>query len=313
MNLFLFFGPDQFSLKKKIQTWKKEFVKKHGENNLFELDGRKISKGELIQTLQSIPFLAEKKLVIITNIFKNKKLLPDATDIFKKIPSSTLCILSESESTDKRTKLYKFLKKEAKIEEFKEPSEQEIINKIQKSAKINSQNSRYLAHRLGFKLGTISNELKKLKLYSLENEITKETIDLLTNENIQNTIFKLTDQISSKNASLAIQTLKQLLISGEEPMMILHMIIRQFRLLITTKSLVQKGLNPSEIQKELKQHPFVVKKSIEQSKKFELNQLQKTFKSLLDLEIAIKTGIIRTSTDDKSELELEIEKILLTI
>ena len=68
------------------------------------------------------------------------------------------------------------------------------------------------------------------------------------------------------------------------------MITRQFRLLIQVKELQEKGLPAPEMAKAIGQHPFVVDKVGQQTRNFTLDQLERIYAHLLDLDVAIKTG-----------------------
>ena len=91
------------------------------------------------------------------------------------------------------------------------------------------------------------------------------------------------------------------------------MIVRQIRLLIQIKELTNEKFGEKQIISKLKLHPFVVKKTISQSKYFNLKDLIKIFQNLLKIEIQLKTGQIKISTREHSQLGLAIEKLLIEI
>ncbi len=83
------------------------------------------------------------------------------------------------------------------------------------------------------------------------------------------------------------------------------MLARQIRLLIQTKALLEKGHTASDIAKELRQHPFVCKKLVEQAKGFQQAELKAALKKAQESDMLIKTG--------KLEDRLVIENFILSL
>jgi len=73
--LFYVHGTDHYRIKEKINELKTGFVKKRDKANLntVNLDGEKIDLSHLIQEVMTTPFLGEKKMIVVKNIWKNKK------------------------------------------------------------------------------------------------------------------------------------------------------------------------------------------------------------------------------------------------
>jgi DNA polymerase-3 subunit delta len=113
-------------------------------------------------------------------------------------------------------------------------------------------------------------------------------------------IFDMVDALGHRDGQKASRELHHLLDQGDNPLGLLAMIVRQFRLLIQVKELSEQSLPPDAIAKELKLHPFVVKKIGEQARNFSLPQLETIYRRLLDIDIEIKTG----QTSDVLALDL---------
>jgi DNA polymerase III delta subunit len=67
-NVFFFTGEHAYALHEELVRWKKQFAEKHGEENLLLLEGKKISKNDLIDAVSVLPFLAEKRLIVIDGV-----------------------------------------------------------------------------------------------------------------------------------------------------------------------------------------------------------------------------------------------------
>ena len=100
--------------------------------------------------------------------------------------------------------------------------------------------------------------------------------------------------------------LRRLLEDGD-PLPLFGMIVRQFRLLIQVRELLDEnpGLSIDEMASEIGVHPFPIKKITPQAKLFNLPQLKRIFHQLSELDQAIKTGRL----DDELALDLLIASL----
>lgn len=317
-NIFLFYGENTFASSEKLKTWKKAFIQKYGEDGLEHIEGKKLMVKNFITDAESLPFLSEKRMLIVKDYLKKGK--SDDQKILaanlEKIPDSTVIIFHESESPDKRLSLYKKLKKVAKTEEFKIPTNAQlnkwILDRAQKlGLNLSFSAASYLSEHCGSDLWTIKNEIEKLQSYASGRAITVQMINEITTPSLHSSIFKLTDSIAARKSKEAIQILNILNESGEDLIRSFYMIVRHFRILIQIKELAEQGESRGSMQKRLKQHPFVIQKSTSQCQNFSQEKLQQTYKKLLEIDTQTKTGQIQISTKDNRALQLAIEKLIL--
>jgi DNA polymerase-3 subunit delta len=105
-------------------------------------------------------------------------------------------------------------------------------------------------------------------------------------------IFNAVDALGQRDGTKAALLLHNLLAHGNDPLYLLAMIVRQFRLLIQVKELANEGQSPADIAKTIKLHPFPTRKLYTQARNFTLEQLERVHKHLLKLDVQIKTGKI---------------------
>ncbi|EKD47866.1 MAG: hypothetical protein ACD_65C00247G0006 [uncultured bacterium] len=312
-------GEDCFSLQEKINTWKREFEKRHdGDINITELNGESITSEEIANTIATLPFFSEKRLILIKNFLteqpteEQKKLIPRLADI----PDTSVVVFYELTPPKKIFSLYKHLAKTAKVYEF-ESLKPAALNKwitervIKAGGKINALATSYLAEQTGANLWRLSSEIDKLISYTNCTEITSKDIDLLTRASTESNIFRLTDQLGQRRTAEAIKTLNELLESGEQLPYIFAMIARQFRILIEVKDMIRKGLNRQQIIDRLKANPFVVTNAMAQARNYEPEQLKRIHSRLLELDTKSKTGKIPYLATQKNHYLLHIEKLIV--
>lgn len=312
-NIFLFHGEDSYSTSEKIKFWRKQFIEKHGEYSFEAIETKDLKPAEFSTNIQSLPFLADKRLVIVKD-FLNKGKSEDQKKIantLDKVPDFCILVFQEEKSADKRTSLYKKLKKIGQVEDFPLLEPQQAASWILKQNKnISYTTANYLAEYCGTNLWKISNELDKLATFCQNQEIKKEHIEKLCTASLTASVFKLTDDLAQKRQRQSLQTFYSLNESGEDPIKIFFMIVRHFRILIQVHSLAKQHTEPA-ITKRLKQHPFVIKKSVQQSRNFSSEKLKTIYSKLLEIDKNFKTGVIKTSNNDNKEYCLAIEKLII--
>ena len=322
-NVHLFFGEDTYSSTQKLNFWRDQFEKKYeGDINIAVLEGKGLESKNLESDIQSAPFLADKRMVIVKDFLAkgSKDEQKKVAEILEgEIPDFCIIIFIETiKLPDKRVSLFKKLNKVGNLEEYKALMGPELNRWINDKSneiglKMNSQIASYLGEVAGSDLWNLHNELQKLKTYSKTQPITKEAIDQLVHPNLTTSIFKFTDYIAQRNAKGSMRTLNILIESGEDIMKIIFMIVRHFRILIQVKDLVDRGNPKSEIISKVKEHPYTISTTMQQSPNFSAETLHNIYEALLGIDIGIKTGKIRMLADDKKEILLALDQFVLKV
>lgn len=300
--IFFFYGEDSFRAKNKIDALKEKFhqsVDTSG-HNIMTLDGETLSLPKFFEAVKASGFLATKKLVVIKNIFNNKKLKDWQGDLIayldtqKDTVEENYLIFWQTDKPDVKSALYKTLKKFKYSEEFAKLSpaklEAWLKNKITKANKnISPANLNLLLTYVGDDLWLLNNELEKLISFAATAEITTEDIKLLVAAKSNDNIFQLVEALGKKDKKQASSLLNQQLKTGANALYLLSMIVRQYRLLLKIK-LLSKDLNNSfALAQALKIHQFVAEKSLKQSQLYSIGQLKNIYKALLNLEEKLKS------------------------
>ncbi|PIZ76716.1 DNA polymerase III subunit delta [Candidatus Peregrinibacteria bacterium CG_4_10_14_0_2_um_filter_38_24] len=318
-NIFLFFGTDNFSSNQKLKFYQNGFSKKYGEDSSVEiLDGAKLDLKNFETDLQSLPFLSEKKLVIIKDFFdeRNAEEQKQMAKIITKTPDFCVLFFYENAGITKTSSLYKKITQIGKVEEFTplspQASAQWIMSKAKKeNVKISIISAKVLADHVSDSLWALSSEYEKVKTFANGEEITKEMIEKLVSPTLSASIFHLTDSIAEKRQKEAISILQILEESEGDVPKIFFMIVRHFRLLIQVSDMLQRKEPHQSIIKKLALHPFIVTKMTSQSKNFTEKNLIEIYKELLKIDTDFKTGQIKTSSRDNSHHKLAIEKFII--
>ena len=302
MVIFLY-GEDSYRSKQKLDEMVAHYkeVRKSGLN-LMHVDASKISFADFYNNFKISSMFDEKKLVIVKNVFSNKKFQEDFVKHAEEVESlKDIVVVYESEACDARLKIFKFLVKECKSQDFALLDAKNTKAWAQKElaalgASINMDALDVLASSVGPDLWRLSGEVKKLADYKKGAVIRKEDVELLVKPKIEMDIFKTIDALAQKNKKQALNLVHKHLDAGDNPLYLLSMIAFQFKNLLVIKELAEKGLMYASIVKKSGLHPFVVKKNYYACNQFSFAKLKEIYQTIYQVDLDIKTGKVEPET-----------------
>jgi len=270
--------------------------------NLIYINAGENEFSDFYSNLQVNSMFAEKKLIILKNVFDDtsfqEKLLKEVKNLEE---LKDIIVIYEQDVPDKRTKLFKDLQKNAKCQEFElldsaNLKKWAIVEFANNKAKINSDAIDLLISFVKSDLWQMANEIEKLSSYKKGGIIAKEDVVLLVKPNTENDFFKTIEAIASTDKKLALSLLHKHLDDGEAPLKILGMIAYQFRTLLIIKDLQEKKTPYGAITKMSGLHPFVVQKSSYLCNQFSMDKLKKIYWKIFQVDLDIKTGKVEPET-----------------
>ena len=320
-NIFLLNGDDAYSIRQRVAALESGLGDPAMvEMNTTRLDGRSLSLGELANAVAALPFLLGQRLVVVTHPSERLKNQKDQQkrfiDIIEKMPPSTRLLLVEyqplTEERDRRQNKLHWLERWAieqrervSLELLNMPRGPEMTRWIQSLAhkrggKFSSEGADTLAGLVGGDTGLAAQEVDKLLTYvNYRRPVEREDVELLTSDARQGDIFRLVDAIAERRGKEAMEMLHRLLVD-QDAISIFGMIVRQFRLLLQAREVLDAGGNEGDVIRELRQHPYVGKKITTQAGRFDLAGLEATFRRLAEMDAAVKGGEL----DDELALDI---------
>jgi len=292
-------GENSFLLQRELRGLVDAFVHEHGDIALERLDGEEVEFVRMQEALTSVPFLANKKMVVLRSPSANKKFVEEAEKLLGSVPEVTDVVIVEPK-LDKRLSYYKYLKKATDFREFPELDLIGLSRWLTESAKaqkgsISPADARYLVERVGMNQQLLANELEKLLVH--DPKITRADIELLTEPAPQSTIFQLLDAAFAGNTKRAMELYREQRALKVEPPQIVAMLAWQLHVLAIIKAAGRKS--PQTIAKEARLSPFVVQKSAGIAQKLSLAELKKLIADLLKIDVRSK----RESIDPDEALQ----------
>ena len=278
-------------------------------NTVF-LDGSSVSPDELIQTCNTVPFLADQRIVIVRGLLSrldgrgrrsranNGGASQDEwnglSEALSSMPPTTTLIMVDN-SVNGNNSLLKALRPVAKVEHCRLPRERDMQMWIRQRAhslgvKIEPKAVVDLVSAIGNNTRMMASEMEKLTIYRDGQEIRHQDVASLVPAAREANIFNMVDAAIEGNAGRAIQLAHDLIDEGTHPMVILSMVARQVRLLLLAKDMVGSNLDQDSIGRKLSLSGYPLSKTLQQQRKFSQEQLEQMHEHLVVTDLSIKTG-----------------------
>ena len=295
-NVYLLYGEEAYLRKQYRDKLKESLVPEGDTMNCSIFAGKDINVNEVADMAGTMPFFAERRVIIIEDSGWLKSGNDRITELVKSIPDTTFLIFVEEE-VDKRSKLYKAItaKGYAALCEMQDEAtlKKWIMGLLKKENKlITPEALNLLLDKTGTNMENIRREVEKLVCYRYYDEgITAADVEELCVVQIQNRIFEMVEAVAQKNQKQALDLYYDLIALKEAPMKILALIARQFNMLLQVKEMKQKGYQEAAIASQTGLNPYFLKKKyIPQAAQFQMPQLEAAIRACVEAEEDVKTG-----------------------
>lgn len=294
-NIYLLYGEEAYLKKQYKDKLTKAMIPEGDTMNYAYYEGKGIPIPEIIDLAETMPFFAQRRLIVIENSGFFKSSAPELAEYIKNLPE-TSCFLFVENEIDKRGKLYKAVKEKGRVTELGRQDERTLILWIlgmvkREGKQIQESSVRYLLTKVGTDMENLERELEKLFCYTLDkDEILADDVDAVCTTQITNRIFDMTEAVAKQNKKKALDYYYDLLALKEPPMRILYLLTRQFKLLLEVQDLLKQGKSKKQIAGETGLHPFAAGKYIEQCRSFSAERLRDIMEEGVNLETDVKTG-----------------------
>ena len=310
--VYILHGDDEYAIAQFISTMEA----KMGDPSIAGMNITHFPKGslpfgEIIAVVQSMPFLAERRLVVLHDPLtgmQSAKVREQFKSLLEKIPPTTALVIAVNRPLvphrDRGKGKQHWLQKWAQGQDGRVYEKElflargpELVRWILKQAKedggeITPEAAALLATLVDEDPRIAAQEISKLLAYAnYSRPVEPDDVEYLVAHVGGGDVFAMVDALGAQNGQKALRMLRQLL-EDDDPLRLFGMIVRQFRLLLLTRELLNMGYRENDIARELKTIPFVVRKLIPQTRNFSIETLEDIYRRLLDIDEAIKTGQI---------------------
>ena len=275
----------------------KEIIAKDiSETNTEYFHAAEVKMEGVIQSAQTLPFLAKKRFIHIAHIEKLKAKEQDALLRYIEEPNRTTILCLSGSKIDQRTKLGKSLVKNKFLFNMSAPNQKELPKWITKRSQqqgctLDMDAAFLLSDLIGNDLALLERAIEKAALYvHPKKEITFEVIQECVAATRLHSVFELNDAIGSRNTSLALTLLKSVIDGGENALLVLTMLARHLRQLIGLKNLTEYNLSEYDLAKEIGSRHFLIQSLKGQANNYSLLELQGALKKIGECDLQIKSS-----------------------
>lgn len=306
--VYLLYGDEAF-LRNSYKNRMKEAIIGDDTMNFASFEGKGLDVDELIRLADTMPFFAERRLILVENSGFFKTACEPLVQYLPAMPDTTCLIFVESE-VDKRSKLFKKVKDMGYAAEMTRQNAAQLSRwaggiLAKEGRKITGHTMELFLSMTGDDMEHIRMELEKLISYTMGRDvITDEDVKAICTVQVTNRIFDMVSAIVTRQTRKAMDLYEDLLALKEPPMRILFLIARQFNQLLQVKELMGKGLDKGTIASKLKLQPFVVGKVMPQARQFSREEILSYVDLCVEAEEAVKSGRLQ----DRLAVELLITK-----
>lgn len=311
-TIYILHGDDALAIHRAV----KELIAGDGQDsekaqsehiNVTWLDGNSATVDQMYTAAYTLPFFTGKTRVVITDPIariQSQEKQDKFIRLLDKLPDTTLLILvveDEPEGYGKNTVwrklgnsswLMKWINKGQPgcgYRNYKLPEQGAMPNHIIKEAenqggKISMPAARELAERTGNDTYMASQEIAKLLMYvNSSHQIEIEDVRQISVSGSTARLFDMVDAVANGNTREAIHLL-HVLLEEEDIEFLFGMVIRQFRLLIQTRAIMDELKSPQMVAQKLGVISFVADKLLAQARRFDSRQLSKIYHDLLEID-----------------------------
>lgn len=303
-NVFFLFGNDEFGIARRLKEFTADFPDPtSAEMNTARLDARTMTENDLNMAVNAIPFLAPRRLVLLADPsakYNKPNERKKFEEFIEKAPDTARLVIYE-QIEPKETEKHWLVKwaaqnnKLIKTQAFMLPRPWEMTGWIVNESKsqggaIEPAAAVKLAEMVGVNTRQAGQEIAKLLAYvNWERQVGVQDVDAVSIVTAEENIFDFVDALANGDGKSA-QHLLHRLQENEDAFSLWGMVIRQFRLLLLAREVLDSHGSKEDVARALGVHPFVAEKTTGQARSFTLPVLEKIYHRLLEIDEGAKTG-----------------------
>lgn len=292
-RVYLLYGEETYLRLQYRDKLIKALVNDGDTMNYYYHEGKDVNVGEVIDMAETMPFLAEYRVIVLENPDFNKEDGDKLAEYILTIPESTVIIIVEAE-VDKRTKLFKAVSKAGKAAEFPIQSDETlkkwVMGKFKAEGKQATMNTLdVFLDMVGTDMANIVTELEKLFSYTIGKDVIEVSdVKAVCTVTPSSRVFDMIDLMADRQTDKALDMYHELISMKQSPFGILALIARQYNLMLRISEM--HDMPDSMIASKLGMSPYVVKKYYSKIKKYTTSQLRAAVKRCVETDEAIKYG-----------------------
>lgn len=314
MSITLMTGENLYGLRLEKRRWIDEFAKKHGVDNIIRLDGKSLTIRELMDEAGVMPFLSEKRLVIVDSVPKSTK--EEMLALETAIHPATVLLFVDS-APDKRLGGVKQLMEMATTKAFAAVRGAKLLQwTTAEATALGLRCAAGAAERLMEYLGedqeAIASELHKLRLAAEDGVVTVDMVELHTIPTDEGVVWTMTDLVSAGKRKDALRYARRLLDRGSDAYGLWAILLSMLKNVTLVRAALDDGMSsPKDIAERTGIHPFALRSMQSYAARCSVADVAQAVSWAVEADVQLKTGGYRATDDAPQELHTLIERLLM--
>ena len=309
-HVYVLYGEEAF-LRRSYRNILRKLITDGDDMNVAVFEGNGIDAAEVIDLSQTLPFFAERRLIVIENSgwFTGKD--PGGIlEALEKLPESTYIIFCE-ETVDRRLTFTKKVSGLACMAKLDRQSDDDLCRWAARKVKAAGKDlqvaaARLLVERIGNDMNALSNEIDKVLAYCGDRPaVTAADVEAVGTVRLTDRLFDMIDAAIEGRTHAALDIYADLLALKEAPLKIMIICGRHLSALLSVKELAAQGLPDREIAAQTGVRDFLVRKYRRQTGRLTETKLIRLLDSITELDASIKAGTV----PDQLAVELFITEL----
>jgi DNA polymerase-3 subunit delta len=250
---------------------------------------------DILTRLDTAPFFGPCRVVVVRHLEAMRDADQEALVTYLERGDSPTVGIFVARDLDRRRRLFLTFKRVGQVIEARPLSPREVPAWV--AGRLRAQGKRpavgapeALVALAGTNLRDLDHEVAKVAAYVGDRSVvTRADVEAIASRLGEASIFRLVDALGAGEAPAALRALHDIL-TTHEPLQVLFMVARQFRLILRAHTLGAHRAADAHLAERLGLHPFVARKIAQQARGVRAEQFPGIFAALEATDRAIKTG-----------------------
>ncbi|MBQ7031042.1 MAG: DNA polymerase III subunit delta [Bacilli bacterium] len=307
MNTYLIVSETIYNIEEKLKELK------NGIDNIITFNMDENTIDEILEEASYFSMFDDKKCVVVKNakIFGSSKssdtnkAKEDINKLLKYLDEenkNTKLIFIYNGKADSKKKIYNLLKNNGNVFSFPSMTKTDMKNELNKIVtsngyKIDDTSLWYIINNTLGNFDLAINEIKKIMIYySNPTTIKYEDVVGLTSKTLEDNNFKLIDSIISRNLEDSLKLLNEAKILKVEPNVILSLLYREFRLMLSVLLYEKNKYSHDEVLSNLRLQEWQYSKVKNNLRIYNEREIKEEIVKLSDIDYKLKSGLVNRDT-----------------
>lgn len=281
--------------------------------NFDKFRGSDATAEDIRESAEMLPMMVDRRIVLVRDLQEMAVSEIDQLEDYFEAPSEKTCLILHAHrdkpgDLDLRRGVFKTLKSNAETCEFESLYDSDAESVVRKHAKqrglkFDSEARAYIVDAVGTDIASLTEALDKVDLYIGESDqegprdVDVDILQEVIAETRVRSIFDLTDALGACKYEEAVSILDKMLLAGEPPLRILHMIARHFRLVAKLHDPNVRQMDKYDQASELQVPHFFVDDYRSDARTFTADELAEIRSRILEVDKQLKSAGLSDRTD----------------